>query len=73
MSDFLRGTGMPIVYIGPERDHSPEVIWLSAQDANYYLDDWFVGMLLDLLDNSDLIDKEMVDLVYEAPDHCLPL
>ena len=64
---------MPIVYVGLEWDHSPEVMWLSALDANYYLDDWFIGMLIDFLDNSVVVDEEMVDLVYEASNHCLPL
>ena len=73
VSDFLRGTGMPIVYVGLEWDHSPEVMWLSALDATYYLDDWFIGMLIDFLDNSVVVDEEMVDLVYEASNHCLPL
>ena len=52
VSDFLRGTGMSVVYIGLEWDHSQEVMWLSSQDARYYLDDWFTGILLDFLNNS---------------------
>ena len=53
--------------------HLEELIWLSASDASYYLDDWLTGMLLDFLDTTEFTDEETVELVYEASNHCLPL
>ena len=73
VSDFLRGNGMPVIYLGLQWDHSDELIWLSASDARYYLDDWLIGMLLEFLDTNEFVDEETVDLVCEASNHCLPM
>ena len=58
---------MPMVYLGLQWDHTPEVLWLIAQDARQYLDDWYLTMLMDFLNSSYALDEEgHEDLIYHA-------
>ena len=47
----------------------PEIVWFSTQDAREYLDDWFVGILIEFVNSSYAVDEEAVEnLIHQAAD-----
>ena len=67
MADYLRGDGPPQVNLCLSWARQTEPIWLSADEAADYLEDWLDDMLVEFLEATDF-GGEATATVHNLPD-----